>query len=115
MRSTLTDFINSQGPQAVGLCTTDTAGIAAIVNRAQQVLINAGGETGWWGGWQKVRFRVTKCAPYVTCPREFARIINLAVCKFPVRVNNEFYELLEASVGLQDFIHRPNWCGAVRV
>ena len=101
------------GPQAIGVANNDLAQVAAYVNRAQQNLINAGGETGWWGGWQKVVFTVSKCAPYISLPRQFARVINLAVCKYPVRVNNEFYEMLEASVGLQDFVQKPNWHGAV--
>jgi hypothetical protein len=100
-------------PQTVGLCAEDTPGIAAYVNRAQEQLIVAGGETGWWGGWQKVVFTVTRCSPYITMPREFARIINMDVCRFPIRVQNEFYEMLEAGVGLQDFCKCRDWCGAL--
>lgn len=73
-----------------------------MVNEAQQRLVFAGGEVGWWGSWAKMAFTVDSVAnPYITLPREVARIINLDICKQPVRIQNEFYEFLEAGIGLQ--------------
>lgn len=113
MRTTFSQVRQSRLPQTLGMCQGDLPQLAAMVNQAQQQLINAGGETGWWGGWAKVVFKVNRCQPFITLPREFARIINMDVCRFPVRVQNEFYDLLEAGVGLQDFKHRRDWCGAL--
>lgn len=113
MRTTLGQLALSDFPRAVGLCDGDLPGIARAANRAQQVLINKGGETGWFGGWQKVAFQVTRCFPYITLPRALARVINMDVCRFPIRIQNEFYEFLEAGIGLQDFTLCRDWCGAL--
>ncbi len=113
MNSTLRDLQLSDFPQAVGLCANDLPGIAAKGNRAQWQLILAGGETGFWGGWQKVVFKVSRCHPYITLPRPFARAINMDVCRTPIRIQNEFYEELEAGVGLQGFSQCRDWCGAL--
>ena len=88
-------------------------GCGRVVNQAQQRLIFAGGETGFFGGWQKVVFQVNRCNPYITLPRELARVINMDVCRFPIRIQNEFFEMLEAGVGLQDFCTVRDWCGAL--
>ncbi len=65
----------------------------------------AGGDTGWWGGWAKMVFNVvgsgTDANPYITCPRDVARLINIDYCRLPVAVQNEFYEFLEFGAGLQ--------------
>jgi len=113
MRTTLAQVQQSRLPETIGKCASDLPGIAAYVNQAQQQLINAGGETGFWGGWQKVVFQVSHCHPYITLPRAFARIINMDVCRFPVRIQNEFYEMLEAGIGLQGFGQRRDWCGTL--
>lgn len=113
MRTTLNQLAQSRFPETLGLCKGDIPLIAGYANQAQQQLIIAGGETGFWGGWQKVVFSVNRCKPYLTLPREFARIINLDVCRYPVRIQNEFYEMLEAGIGLQDFCQRRDWCGAL--
>jgi hypothetical protein len=39
--------------------------------------------------------------PYITLPRNVARLINMDICRHPVKIQNEFYEFLEAGVGLQ--------------
>lgn len=113
MRTTLGQVALSRLPQAIGKCASDIPGIAAYVNQAQQQLINAGGETGFWGGWQKTAFHISHCHPYLTLPAQFARIINMDVCRFPIRIQNEFYEMLEAGIGLQDFHKCRDWCGAL--
>lgn len=100
-RKTFLHARQSSIPQALGLCATDAPGLARYINEAQERLVIAGGETGWYGTWQKVVFQVDPKDPYITLPRQVARIINLAVCNFPVRVQNEFYEFLESGIGLQ--------------
>lgn len=100
-------------PEDLGLCVDDIPRIAKVVNTAQERLILAGGETGWWGGWQRVRFPISAAAPYITLPRQFARIINLAVCHRGIPLNNEFFELLPHGNGLAPGRNRPDWCGDI--
>jgi len=110
---TLADVRQSRLPQAIGLCAANTPEIAAAVNEATQNLLNASGETGWWGCWNRVVFNVSRTDPYITLPRKFARIINLDVCKFPIRIQNEFYEMLPDGIGLQPSNTLPDWCGTL--
>lgn len=89
--------------QAVGLCATDTVGLAAYVNEAQERLINdpLAPDEGWWGGWVRMAFNVTQASPNIITPQEVSRIILMDVCKHPTRINNEFYEYLEFGRGFQ--------------
>ena len=102
-RPRLFDFRSSTGPQALGLCATDITSIAAVVNEAQERLINdsLAPDEGWWGGWARMAFTVSQAAPTITTPQGIARIILMDVCKHPVRINNEFYEFLEFGRGFQ--------------
>lgn len=88
-------------PQDLLLCQGDTPQIAAYVNQAQEQLIMAAGETGWWGCHYKVVFNVDQDDPYITCPREVARIAAADICRMPVRIQNDWYEFLEAGAGLK--------------
>ena len=98
----LKDVRQSRIPEVLGACASDNGKLLEILNEAQQRLVFAGGETGWWGSWARTVFSVAGATdPYITLPRNIARLINLAVCKHPVRIQNEFYEFLEAGVGLQ--------------
>jgi hypothetical protein len=101
MRTSFFQFKQSRAPNSIGLCQADGPGLSSIVNEAQQRLIEAGGETGWWGSYAKYVFNVSKDDPYITCPREVARLINIDICRFPIRTNNEFQEFLEFGAGLQ--------------
>lgn len=111
MRITLADVRMSRLPRTIGLCAGDIPQISDAVNAAQQRLINAGGETGWWGSWTRVAFNVSPLNPYITLPRRFARIINLDVCRTPIRINNEFYEMLPGGVGMMPAANLQDWCG----
>ena len=98
----LKDVRQSRIPEAIGTCASDGGKLLEIVNEAQQRLVFAGGETGWWGSWVKMVFTVTGTTdPFITLPRNIARLINMDICRHPVRIQNEFYEFLEAGVGLQ--------------
>lgn len=109
-RNRLIDFRLSRGPQAIGLCATDTDRLALMVNSAQQRLLYAreAGDEGWYGTWAEMAFTVTQAAPYLTCPRDVARIEKMAVCQKPVAIQNEFYEYLAFGSGPQPKICTVN-------
>jgi hypothetical protein len=114
MRITLKSVKQSRIPELLGICAEDTYRLAAMVNDAQERLIYAGKEAGWWEGWVKTRFSVTAAAPYITLPREFARIINMALCSQPIYIHNEFYEVLPGGPGpMPDVSCCSDWCGSV--
>ena len=103
----LKDLRQSRIPETIGVCAADNGKFIEIVNEADQRLVFAGGETGWWGSWFKMVFNVVGTTdPYITPGRRIARLTNLDVCQHPVRIQNEFYEFLEAGIGLQ-----PSQCG----
>jgi hypothetical protein len=100
IRTTLGRLRQSRFPQVLGLQSNDIPQICAFANQAIQQLVNEGGETGFVGGWMRMVFQVSKCSPYITMPREVQRAVGIDVCRFPIRIQNEFYEFLEAGVGL---------------
>lgn len=101
MRKTLNDVSSSRLPQAIGVCADDLTRLAKILNEATQRLINASGETGFYGGWYRTVFNVTCDNPYITLPREIARIGGADICRHPINIANQWYEFLEAGPGLQ--------------
>lgn len=109
-RPRLLDFRTSDGPASVGLCSGDLDKVASVVNILQTRLLycREAGDTGWWGGWAEMAFTVRRDDPYVTTPREVARIERLAVCRRPTPIQNQFYEFLDFSVGPQ---HLGQRCG----
>jgi len=114
MRKTLKDVKDGRIPGLLGICADDTWRLAAEVNAAQERLVYMGREAGWWNGWDKVRFSVTSAAPYITLPREYARIINMSVCETPIYIYNEFYEVLPGGPGpMPDESCCSDWCGSV--
>jgi len=113
VRRTFRDFRLSRGPQVLGDCASNISDLLNFVNEAQERLINVGGESGWWGGWTKVAFTVSRTNPFITLPPQYARIINLDVCRFPIRIQNEFYEELDAGIGLRIPNTVSDWCGAL--
>lgn len=112
LRLRLRDFRLSRAAQAVGICQGDLASVASIVNAAQErlVLAREAGDTGWWGSWMRMAFNVAQGDPYITLPREVARLINTDVCNQAIAIQNEFYEFLEFGVGLQP---QPNCCASL--
>lgn len=101
MRLTLQQVAESGLLTRIGLCTGDYPRMARAVDQAQRRLIMAAGENGWWGGWAKTVFNVVRSDPYITLPAQFARMIAMDVCRQPVKIQNEWYEFLEAGIGLQ--------------
>lgn len=101
-RLRLYDCRNSRLPALVGICTADTPGIAAMVNAAQRRLVlgREAGDEGWWGSWAEVAFNTVSCTyPYITCPREIARIERINVCNRPIPIQNQFFEYLDFGNG----------------
>ena len=111
-RTRIIDVQNSTLPKAIGLCASDTAGICSAVNEAVSQLILAAGETGWWGTFARMVFNVATTDPYITLPREVARLINIDVCRRPTRIQNEFYEFLEFGNGWQGDVPQSGNCNA---
>lgn len=92
----------SEFPTLLGLCASDIAQVARWANRAQQRLVydEASGDEGWWGSWAEVRFyTVSRITPYITLPREIARLDSMAICQEIVPVQNQFYEYLRFGNG----------------
>lgn len=112
-RATFRDIKASRVPFVLGECASNSPGLASYVNEAIQRLIQAGGDTGWFGSWAKMAFTVTPSGPFITTPREVARIINMDVCNRPIRIQNEFYEFLEFGRGLKPncIACSPDCCG----
>ncbi len=53
-------------------------------------------------------FLVDSNNPYITTPREVARIAVMTVCKKPVQIRNQWYEFLTFGNGLMP--KQPPWC-----
>lgn len=112
LRVRLYDLRISGMPEAVGICNTDLARVAAIVNEAQERLLTdpTAPDEGWWGGYARYAFTVTAPYDYVVTPREVARIISLNICKSPVLLRNEFFEFLDFGYGFQPAGCSSNQC-----
>lgn len=101
-RLRLIDFRASRGPKVLGVCNNDYPSLAEYVNSAQQRLIFAreAGDEGWYGTWAEVAFNnVSRTNPYITCPRNIARLEKVAICNRSVPVRNQFYEYLNFGNG----------------
>lgn len=100
-RLTVRDVRASMIPGAIGLNANDTPRLCAFLNEATERLIKCGGEAGWWGTWARMAFNITQANPYITTPREVARLQSIDVCRRPVTIQNEFFEFLEFGYGYQ--------------
>lgn len=101
MRLRLYDCRISRLPTIIGKCQSDIPEIANYVNTAQQRLLYAAEacDESWWGTWAEVRLNVSRAAPYITLPREIARLEAITICDKPVPVLNQFYEYLQFGNG----------------
>src|SRR6266705_108738 len=102
-RARLIDFRTSDGPENIGICQGDIAGCARAVNAAQTrlVLAKEAGDMGFWGSWARFVFNVSSPNTTITTPRKIARLGRLDVCNHPVKIQNEFFEFLDFSRGLE--------------
>lgn len=99
----------------LGVCVGNIPALAGLVNVATERLISdpLAPEEGWWGGWARYVFNVTQGNPYLTLPRGIARIIDIAVCSKPVKIQNGFYEFLDYGEGVQPKPCQEKLCGGV--
>lgn len=100
-RLRLTDARASRLPTVSGLCQADVVGVANVVNSAQRRLLycKEASEESWWGTWAEMAFTVSQTNPYLTLPREVARLEGINVCERPVPIFNQFYEYLQFGNG----------------
>lgn len=100
-RLRLYDVRLSRLPRVVGACSADIQTIADYVNTAQRRLLYAkeAGDEGFNGTWAEIAFNVSRAQPFVTLPREIARLELTNVCRRPVPVQNQFYEYLQFGNG----------------
>lgn len=99
----------------LGVCQDDVPALAAAVNTAQRRLLycREAGEEGWWGTWAEIAFNVSRAQPYITLPREVARIQAVAACNKTIPINNQFYEYLNFGNGRMP--NSAEWSQAARV
>lgn len=100
-RSRLYDVRLSRLPSLIGVCVEDITQIAAAVNTAQTRLLTCpeAGDEGWWGSWAEMEFAVDPAVPYITLPRDVARIESMTVCNDVIPVQNQFYQYLQFGNG----------------
>lgn len=100
-RPRLMEFMASDGPGLLGVCATDTAGCAAIVNRVTQRLLYAKevSDNGWIGSWAEINFSATQEDPYIVMPYDVSRPIAVDVCTMPVPIRNQFFEYAQFGFG----------------
>lgn len=112
-RLRLYDVKTSRLPSIIGACQGDTEIIANWVNSAQRRLLmcKESSDEGWWGTWAEVVFNVSRSAPYITLPREIARIQAMDLCDQPIQVNNQFFEYVQFGNGRLP----KTWCGCNEV
>ncbi len=103
LRARLIDFRSSRGPALIGACTGDVATCSQFVNAAEQRLTflrSSNGDGNWWG-WKTVAFNVDRNDPFITTPREIARLEKMTVCNRWVPIQNQYYEFLDFGIGWQ--------------
>jgi len=115
MRTNFAAVRRSRIPQAIGIDSADRPTLASYVNEAQTRLLQAAGEAGWWGTWARMAFTVSQDDPFITVPREVARLIDVDVCRVPVPIQNQFYEYLQFGVGEQQVAAEANRINACPV
>lgn len=101
MRTTVYDIRQSRIPNVIGVAVSDVPRLLTYINEAQRRLLKSSGDKGWWGSWAKMVFNVDPDDPYITTPRNVARLTDMAVCREPINIQNEFYEFLGYGCGIQ--------------
>ena len=100
-RIRLFDMRMGRLPSVVGLCSSDISRIAQMCNSAQQRLLycREAGDEGWHGTFAEIAFNVSQALPYITLPRNVARLQFIDACNQPVAIQNQFYEYLSFGNG----------------
>lgn len=117
-RPRLLDFMASRGPDLLGVCVTDVAGCAAIVNAATQRLLFAKevADSGWIGSFAEINFETSQDDPFIVMPYDVARPIAVDVCTFPVPIRNQFFEYAQFGFGRvpKSSVCNGRTCGGVQ-
>lgn len=100
-RLRLYDMRLSRLPRILGGCQGNSPLIIEYLNAAQDRLLQASeaGDEGWWGTFAEIRFNVAQNSPFITMPREVARVEQVAICNHPVPLRNQFYDYLQFGNG----------------
>lgn len=100
-RIRLYDWRLSRAPSTLGLCVSDIVGLSRYANSAQERLMfcREAGQEGWFGTFAEIVFNVSREQPYITLPRQVARLESLNVCDHPIPVQNQFFEYLQFGNG----------------
>ncbi len=95
-RLRLFDVRQSRFPRCMGLCQSDIPSICDRLNAAQQSLLFAkeASNESWHGTYAEIAFEITRANPFVTLPREIARLEMADVCDYPISVDNMFINFL---------------------
>jgi hypothetical protein len=103
------EFRLSEAPSLCGLAREDIPRVSALATRAQNRILSCPeqGDEGWWGTYAEMAFSVSRTSPYLTTPREVARLQVTAVCDRPIPINNQFYEYLRWGNGRLPKFCRP--------
>jgi len=103
MKLTVSNFKDSDIPGLLGICASDTPSICRLINNITQRLLFAKevGEEGWHGSYAQVALTINSNNPFITTPREVARLSAMTVCSQPIRVQNQWFEYLDFGMGLQ--------------
>jgi hypothetical protein len=100
-RVRLYDLRLSRLPRVAGLCQNDLPELCQYINAAQSRLLHAAeaGQEGWHGSYAEIGFNVSRTTPYITLPRDIARLEGATVCDKPIAVENQFLEYLQFGNG----------------
>lgn len=100
-RLRLYDMRLSELPSAIGACSSDVTRIAQAVNSAQERLLYAkeGGDESWFGTWAEIVFNIDPNNPYITLPRDIARLEAIDIRDQTVPIQNQFYDYLRFGNG----------------
>lgn len=97
MRLTLGDLKNSSIPEVLNVPAC-SAKFRNIANEAQQRLVQ--GAELFWGLWQ--RYAISICNGKITWPRRVASVLQFAYNDRPLAIRNQWFEFLEAGIGIRD-------------
>lgn len=107
MRTTLADIRETNIPQVLGLCPTDTSGrLQRYLNEAVVRLL----PRGQWRG-TVVRYRICTSANCITWPRQVESIIAFAICDSPGEIRSHWYEFLGYGPGMAS----ADWCSGSKL
>lgn len=95
MNSTLGD-VKADIAESLGLCENDPK-VVSRINSAMRRLLTKG---KWVGTYQQYRFCVRSGC--ITLPRQLETIEVAAICKWPVKIHNEWFQYVGDGYGLMD-------------